>query len=102
MEFVVLLVLLLVVFVVIFTWTILVQVLLLQMREIELIMLLLHLSVELFILDFLSVFVLLFVVFDNFIQLLYEDFRRDLTLILVLIHAMVCLDLSLQDLELLI
>ena len=65
-------------------------------------MLLLHLSVELFILDFLSVFVLLFVVFNNFIQLLYKNFRRDLTLVLVLIHAMVCLDLSLQDLKLLI
>lgn len=76
MEFVVLQVLLLVFFVIVFSWTILVQVLLLKMLERELVVLLLQLSVELIILDFLSFLVLLFVgFFDNFIQLLCEDFR---------------------------
>ena len=73
------------------------------MLECELVVLLLQLSVELLIFGFLSILVLLFIgFFDNFVQLLSQNFWGDLTFVLVLIHAVVCLDLSLQYLDLFI
>ena len=73
------------------------------MLECELVVLLLQLSVELLIFGFLSVLVLLFIgFFDNFVQLLSQNFWGDLTFVLVLIHVVVSLDLSLQYLDLLV
>lgn len=73
------------------------------MLECELVVLLLQLSVELLIFCFLSVLVLLFIgFFDNFVQLLSQNFWGDLTFVLVLIHAVVSLNLSLQYLDLLV
>ena len=73
------------------------------MLECELLVLLLQLSVELVIFGFLSVLVLLLIgFFDNFVQLLSQNFWGDLTFVLVLIHVVVSLDLSLQYLDLLV